>query len=122
MKASHDIYWNLHADKFSVRDRSTGRVITHTIGPIYVSGVSLVVQPAGHARTLRERRKNVHAFVRGNLSGPVPLNLTEVVRYDPYKAPYWRDAEDAPAGIYSHGCLTVEHGRPVVRVSIKSAT
>lgn len=32
-----------------------------------MSEVKFAVQPAGRARVLREKRKNVHAFVRGNV-------------------------------------------------------
>jgi hypothetical protein len=63
-----DVYRNLRTGTWSVRDRSTGRVIAH---PTYVmvSNVDLVVQPAGRERVRHTGRKNVHAFVRGTLVG-----------------------------------------------------
>jgi len=61
-----ECYWNLHKHTFSMRDCSTGRVIAHPT-EFMLHDVTFVVQPAGQARVRRERRKNVHAFVRGTL-------------------------------------------------------
>lgn len=62
-----EIYWNLHKRVYSVRaltgiDR--GRVIAH-VDAFALSNVMFVVNKAGRAKVLAERRKNVHAFVRG---------------------------------------------------------
>ena len=62
-----DVYKNLHKDIWSVRNRKTGRVITHK-KLVHVRDASFVVQPAGRNKVLAEKRKNVHAFVRGQLS------------------------------------------------------
>ena len=60
-----EIYRNLHKDCFSIRRR--GRVVGHLQDCHYLrlNNVKFVVQPAGHKRVLREKKKNVHAFVRG---------------------------------------------------------
>jgi hypothetical protein len=100
-----DIYRNLNVpknqdEKWSVLDRTTRRV-NGIISSALVKDVRFVVQPAGHARVVKEGRKNVHAFVRGNLiespleSGRVfdrffkdenpNLSMTKV-SYNPYKA------------------------------------
>jgi hypothetical protein len=80
-----------------MRDRRTGRVYEHA--PVVVSAlhVGFVVQRAGHARVLRERVKNVHAFVRGDYLEPFEdvagwqEHAAEVglvpVSYNPYKGP-----------------------------------
>jgi len=62
-----DIYRNLHArtpdETWSVIDRSTGRVICRA-SHLNLTGVALVVQPAGAAKVYATQRKSVHAFVR----------------------------------------------------------
>ena len=58
------VYFNLHKRLFSVVDMSTGRVVEHT-DQIVIDSPAFVVQKAGHERAVRERRRNVHAYVRG---------------------------------------------------------
>ncbi|WP_239631644.1 hypothetical protein [Paenibacillus sp. H1-7] len=55
-----------HAVKrcFSIRDAKTRRVIGYT-DRIVLRNVSFVVSQAGRERVLREREKNVHAYVIG---------------------------------------------------------
>lgn len=79
-----DVYWNVRAHCYSVRHE--GRVIDH-MRKVALTDARFVVHPAGRARVLRTGRKNVHAFVRGEL---VQLPLLQVrdadcaqVRYNP---------------------------------------
>jgi hypothetical protein len=80
-----DVYWNLNKDVFSVRSRerdSYGRVIAH-VRQVNLSDVTFVVSEAGRQRVLRNRRKNVHAFMRGTWSSsPVPADVP--LSYNPY--------------------------------------
>lgn len=48
-----------------------GKVATHQGGAerVWVTDVNFVVNTAGYERTIRERKKYVHAYVRGNLQG-----------------------------------------------------
>ena len=80
-----EVYKNLHKNCWSVRDNKTGKVIDH-VRNIHIKDATLVVRPAGRERVLREQRKNVHAFVKGEINtvGGVPINICEVV-YNPYK-------------------------------------
>jgi hypothetical protein len=90
-----DIYKNLHNGKWSVRDRHNGRVVAH-VDECAVRNAQFIVQTAGRRRVLDERRKNVHAFVRGDLimvSRAIdafigmlnPCALPSPVTYNPYK-------------------------------------
>ena len=93
-----EVYRNLHKNCWSVRDTKTGRVIQHRPS-IAIRDAKLVVRPAGRAKVLREQRKNVHAFVRGEIAEPQrmvqellqaidreqPLRPTEQISYNPYK-------------------------------------
>ena len=88
-----EVFYNLHKKIWSVRYR--GVVLEHS-RYVELDGVSFDVQPAGNARVRREKRKSVHAFVRGKqimnrrkcLSRPnlidLPSNWKEVT-YNPYK-------------------------------------
>lgn len=95
--AKTDVYFNLHTGLWSLLDRSTGRVYDHARVVVSALPVAMVVQPAGHRRVLEEKRKNVHAFIRGSYLEPLS-NVTmwqafakEVglvpVSYNPYRGP-----------------------------------
>ena len=80
-----EVYRNLHKGCYSIRALSgedKGRVIDH-VQSITLRDVSFVVQPAGRNRVLEEKRKNVHAFVRGTVTD-APVSHGMSVRYDPY--------------------------------------
>ena len=80
-----EVLYNLHKKIWSVRYR--GKVLEHTTN-IELEDVSLDVQPAGNARVRREKRKNVHAFVRGKRVEPWKVSYDKnwkEVTYNPYK-------------------------------------
>lgn len=89
-----DIYFNLHKKKLSVRsmdrEKSYRRVIAHRTA-VLMKDCNFIVSEAGRQRVLRERRKNVHAFVRGewviesdNKIFQEPLDSWVLVKYNPY--------------------------------------
>ena len=93
-----EVYRNLHKKCFSVRHK--GKVVGYLQDSeqLSLTNVKFAVQPAGHAKVLREKKKNVHAFVRGEFVG-FKNNLIEEmyikpfddldfssVSYDPYKS------------------------------------
>jgi len=93
-----EVYRNLHKNCFSVRHK--GKVVgyLHDNEQLALTNVKFVVQPAGRAKVLRENKKNVHAFVRGEYVG-YENNLTNnlyfgefkdldfyAVSYNPYKS------------------------------------
>ena len=59
-----EVYYNLHKKTFSVRH--AGRVWFHT-NVLTLHNCKFAVQPAGRAKVLEEKKKNVHAFIRGFL-------------------------------------------------------
>jgi hypothetical protein len=92
-----EVYFNLHKKLFSVRQCSTGRVILHTKG-VHLLNPEFVVREAGRQRVLRERKKNVHAFVRGEATyfddfDPDILDV-DIVGYNPYRAATFVSAHD----------------------------
>lgn len=81
-----DVYYNLHKHCWSVKDRKTGLVIAHR-DEVLIRNATGVVQPAGRDKVRREGRKNVHAFIRGELVD-APTYMQGVARpitYNPYK-------------------------------------
>ena len=82
MKA--DIYYNLHKHCLSVRHK--GLVVNHA-DKIALRHVKFVVSQAGRKRVLEEKRKNVHAFVRGEIREMNIYDLEPgcVITYNPYK-------------------------------------
>jgi len=64
-----------------------GLVIVHR-DELILADCKFIVQPAGNARVRREKRKNVHAFIEGDLDPPHGLeNYSYVgkIVYNPYK-------------------------------------
>ena len=90
-----EIYFNLHKKVFSMRHK--GKVIAHVCNAM-LKDVTYVVQPAGRAKVLLEKKKNVHAFARGELIEQVPVDnyVGNVAKYNPYKAATFVDRDDEP--------------------------
>ncbi len=85
---------NLHLDLWSLRVR--GRVVGYTDG-LTLRDVTFRVSEVGRQRVLRERKKNVHAYVVGTLIESGGCRLPEPgwirVTYNPYKGNYFYEAE-----------------------------
>ena len=79
-----EVYFNLHKKTWSVRQ--SGRVVGHT-DYIQVKNLQYVVSQKGNERVRREKKKNVHAFVRGYITDSLPLfpQQQKFVSYNPYK-------------------------------------
>lgn len=92
-----EVYKNLHNGLMSVRECG-GRVLTHE-DTVYIGAPRFVVQPAGRAKVLQTRQKNVHAFVRGMLLGFHEGQLADFAgwedwpqaSYNPYKTDTFYD-------------------------------
>jgi hypothetical protein len=103
------IYRNLHAQAWSVlamEGPHAGRVVAHADSAT-LDVARFIVSKAGRARVLREKRKNVHAYVDGILRATPtdPLGLLPLT-YNPYKGPHF----EVRGGSW-HGPL---HGAEVV--------
>lgn len=78
-----EVYRNLHTGNWSVR-LCGGRVIAH-LDEVTLRDARFVVREGGRQKVLRERRKNVHAFVRGFIAEAGEDG--EAVSYNPYRGP-----------------------------------
>ena len=92
-----EVYFNLHKHTWSVRSARSGRVILHT-DRVHVDKPTFVVRKAGRERVLREGKKNVHAFVRGDITVfddfDPDRNGYSLVSYNPYKHDTFVDVHD----------------------------
>ena len=104
MKVS--VYRNLHNGLISIKSDSSGLVLGHAKS-VDIVGADFVVNEAGRQRVLKEKQKNVHAYVKGLLLntigfkpykgrslGPAygaldTIHKVTVVSYNPYKAPHF---------------------------------
>ena len=88
MTAPVAIYKNLHNGLFSVKQR--GLVVAH-VASVTLTSVTLKVSEAGRQRVLRDKQKNVHAYVVGmikDINKPCD-NVGARLSYNPYKAGYF---------------------------------
>lgn len=84
------IYRNLHKNCWSVRYK--GKVIEH-LDSLILEDCTYHVQKAGHEKVLKEKRKNVHAYVKGeiiarHIEKKYLIKASRIV-YNPYKLPYF---------------------------------
>jgi hypothetical protein len=81
------VYFNLHKKLWSIKDKKTGLVIGHC-DFIDLSDCTFVVSEKGRQRVLKDKAKNVHAYVDGYI-GSVHFHKSEVYHsnftYNPYK-------------------------------------
>ena len=84
-----EIYRNLHAkiDKEEYSIRQKGLVIGHT-NSLTLTNCEFKVSQAGRNRVLKDKSKNIHAYIKGNVavfSTNIPWNNKVRVLYNPYK-------------------------------------
>ena len=90
---------------------------------VLLKDVKFAVQPAGRRKVLRERKKNVHAFVRGDMVSPHSIPYPELnefkreVTYNPYHYStfYFKESE---LGITHADYALVRHGKVWVRETV----
>jgi len=89
------VYYNVRRRCLSVLDPSTRLVMAHT-DKIYLRETVFKVSKAGQSKVRELRRKNVHAFVYGFVTGKHKqgIRLTPL-RYNPYE----NDGFTDPTGI-----------------------
>lgn len=89
-------YYNLTKHCISVQYK--GKVIAH-VSDIALEDVTFVVQQGGRDRVLREKRKNVHAFVQGTfvertlIEGAIENLWWKRASYSPYVSNSFYDTE-----------------------------
>ncbi len=106
------VYRNLHNGKMSIQQG--GLVVGHC-DEIMINRAEFIVSEAGRQRVIKEKRKNVHAFVRGYLYGSCwesrKASGGVSVSYNPYKAGsfYVRETME-PVEKSAAACVSVKDG------------
>ena len=111
-----EVYWNLHKHCFSVRER--GRVVAH-VDHVTLVNAHFVVQRSGYERTVRERVRCVHAWVRGEVTKiPNTASCTQaLVTYNPFRADHFQVSATGERIDSAHlVAFSIQGGKPVVAV------
>jgi hypothetical protein len=114
-----EVYFNLHKKVFSVRDKKTKKVIAH-VNNIDLGDVTFKVSKAGRERVLKEKRKNVHAFVEGTILAYETLCSDMVgITYNPYLYESFVLRSDKKPVFYAHTCkMSVTNKIPSINATI----
>ncbi len=89
------VYFNLHKKMLSVQEKINGswKVVDH-VEQIWLGDAKFKVSQAGRQRVIKNKRKNVHAYIEG-IANTVPENfpLFDSINYNPYKLERFHDGE-----------------------------
>lgn len=88
-----DVYRNLRTGGFSVRKK--GKVVLHC-NALTILNPKFIVRQKGRERVLRDKQKNVHAFVRGEFqlaSDCLIAGLKHEAYYNPYETETFVDKD-----------------------------
>lgn len=94
-----EVYRNLHNNLFSIRSKKSRLVLAHGENFALFNAVTKVSE-SGRQKVIREKRKNVHAWVSGTLVGLVNEECKKGVQvtYDPYKDEQFRSLDNEDIG------------------------
>jgi hypothetical protein len=92
------VYRNLHKGCWSVKQN--GLVKAHS-DEINLYDCSFLVNEKNRLKVIKEKRKNVHAFVRGYI-WDTPLNLIRQASYNPYARNSFYDKKDGSSVYKAH--------------------
>ena len=106
------VYFNLHKKVFSIREKKSRKVIAHS-SIVILKNVKFTVSKSGRERVLREKKKNVHAFVEGDWCRDQHLMMHgNNVRYNPYESDNFVRISDGKKIETSTWCdLYIENGK-----------
>ena len=108
------VHFNLHKKCWSIRQ--AGVPVVHS-DFVEIKEPQFVVQQGGNARVRREKKKNVHAFVRGYLTKRVSIfpKRQKLVTYNPYKhTSFVERGTDKPICNAEYAVLDITDKRPLV--------
>ena len=84
------VYYNFRKKTFSVQEKVNGswKVVEHT-NEIFIRNATFKVSEVGRQRVLKNKRKNVHAFILGERFPFIPKSFVyrDEVFYNPYTGP-----------------------------------
>ena len=91
------LYFNLHKKCLSVKDKRSGLIVAH-LENVLIVNAKFKVSKKGRQRVIREKRKNVHAFIEGEIRLNTDLCMESikdmgVAYYNPYVTETFIDIE-----------------------------
>jgi len=100
------VFWNLHKHLWSVRNK-VGRVVMYATN-FHMTNCKFVVWEGGRQRTIKQQAKEIHAFVKGDITdGPLkPPDDWIRVRYNPYEVSTFVTANDGKP-VYSAAAVVM---------------
>lgn len=90
------VYYNLHQGGYSIKDKATGLVVAYA-DTVLITNCRFRVQQAGRQKTIKEKRKRVHAYVEGDFhSADIERERSQLnkVYYNPYTTEQFTDLKD----------------------------
>ena len=82
------VYFNIHKKCLSIQHKnSKGWRVWRHVSSIGLSDVVFKVSEAGRQRVIREKRKNVHAYIEGTMKAGLSEMSGDIVTYNPYRLP-----------------------------------
>lgn len=85
------VYFNLHKKVFSVLHKTPkGWRLWRHLEDICLHNVVFRISESGRQRVIKEKKKNVHAYIEGNLHGNATFEAngdSHSISYNPYKYP-----------------------------------
>lgn len=109
------VYFNLHKKVFSVQEKvgPSWKVARHTES-FFFKNPEYRVSQAGRERVLRQKRKNVHAYVTGEEICALPDNVESLgfLRYNPFLYSFFFSENGEEVLRDEFVKMTVEDGKP----------
>ena len=91
------VYRNLHKECFSIQHHTKGvgwRLLHHK-KKLYLEDCKFIVQKGGRNRVLKEKQKNVHAYIEGNyFDEPQEGSVYVSPYYNPYEFEHFVTFDD----------------------------
>lgn len=108
------VYFNSKRRLFSLVDK---KLIAHS-ACVKLKSAKFVVSESGRQRVLRERRKNVHAFIVGELTDWVPP-MEDSIYYNPYKTSHFM-CDGKPILSAPFVLCVIKDGKPIILCELPS--
>lgn len=111
-----EVYYNRHKSLWSIRHRDKVRCYSETV---YLRDCEFIVNEKGRQRVINEKKRNVHAFVRGYVIDEEPEDFPygdgwDVVYYNPYKTDKFLFGLERPIDTASNVVMICSSATPVL--------
>ena len=112
------VYYNFKKKTFSVQEKVNGswKVVEHT-NEIFIRNATFKVSEAGRQRVLKDKCKNVHAFILGERFPFIPKSFVyrDEVSYNPYTGPnFMVKSENKPLDYAKY--VTIINGKVIALI------